>query len=494
MLLKTRIDLSIRYKNPTTSAPKKGIIYKGFEIEVEGKIKGQKIRGKDGWYYDAHQNYYWSGGVEVIDPTPVQKRKESPRERANSVTPPHKVGNQVLGLGKVDAQSMPEVREYLDNLHESTMSKSKLRGDKNEQWIDFQSLSGKPVENLQRGLRFTGFYPFGRIDGIFGYRSQSAVRLFQEYIRSIENDVTIGTPDGVAGPNTYKHLNGWLSQRKQADWLQFSTNNPSKLFKRWRHGLTKIGKHFKTNPTEVLNKVNVFDKGTDTLTSDRWNFDPFDTHLIGIRRKETATGYGRSNDDIFILLTNGLVFKFYGSTDPNTKMTSRSDEPFIVRGQHKYRFGWHKVSQVYKSYRAFKPYSMRGVLIFRDIDDDDQLTQRDHRSAPQANNTINIHWSGKGTTNWSAGCQVISGKSYINHQNELVNCSAFASPGYTNLGPMTRGAYNVLLDLITIFSKNLSVNGGDPLYYTLLYEKDLDLNVRLGSPIVLRLLENMRSS
>ena len=89
---------------------------------------------------------------------------------------------------------------------------------------------------------------------------------------------------------------------------------------------------------------------------------------------------------------------------------------------------------------------------------------------------------------------MISGKSYINHQNELIDCSAFASPGYTNLGPMTRGAYNVLLDLITIFSKNLSVNGGDPLYYTLLYEKDLDLDVRLGASTASRLLEKMKSS
>jgi hypothetical protein len=150
-------------------------------------------------------------------------------------------------------------------------------------------------------------------------------------------------------------------------------------------------------------------------------------------------------------------------------MASRKDIPFLVHGQHQYRFGWHKLSELDKKvYRALKPKS-RGVLVCRDHNLDQSLTLDDLRHGLSPNNTINIHWSGTGTSNWSAGCQVICGSSYINNLNQLVDCRPFSATFYTELGKKTRGAYSVATDLVTIFARI----GEQAALYTLLYEKDL---------------------
>jgi hypothetical protein len=39
---------------------------------------------------------------------------------------------------------------------------------------------------IQQALKSAGFFPGGKIDGICGYRTRSAMRLFQEYVRSVE--------------------------------------------------------------------------------------------------------------------------------------------------------------------------------------------------------------------------------------------------------------------------------------------------------------------
>ena len=50
-------------------------------------------------------------------------------------------------------------------------------------------------------------------------------------------------------------------------------------------------------------------------------------------------------------------------------MAGRKDAAFLIRGQHEYRFGWHKISTVgsntVKAYRAFKTKSNKGVLVVR---------------------------------------------------------------------------------------------------------------------------------
>ena len=164
-------------------------------------------------------------------------------------------------------------------------------------------------------------------------------------------------------------------------------------------------------------------------------------------------------------------------------MVQNNIPPSLVEGQHKYRFGWHKISEEQKIYRALKPYDSY-VIILRDLDRDNALTPHDltvkGNNSLEPNNSINIHWSGMGTSNWSAGCQVIAGKNYINNKNELVDCSKFASSAYSELNTSaqkTKGAYNVLADLIVCYSKP----GVDYVLYTLGREESLNLDANFGS-------------
>ena len=53
---------------------------------------------------------------------------------------------------------------------------------------------------------------------------------------------------------------------------------------------------------------------------------------------------------------------------------------------------------------------------------------------------------------------------------------------------MTRGAYNVFLDLATLFSKNTKVKGGDLLHYTLIEEKELAREPAIGASAVVNTL------
>ena len=64
---------------------------------------------------------------------------------------------------------------------------------------------GLGVRDVQALLREAGFFPGGRDDGIFGYRTLSAVRLFQEYVRSVEGQPAM-VPDGDVGPKTQAEL------------------------------------------------------------------------------------------------------------------------------------------------------------------------------------------------------------------------------------------------------------------------------------------------
>ena len=143
-------------------------------------------------------------------------------------------------------------------------------------------------------------------------------------------------------------------------------------------------------------------------------------------------------------------------------------------------------------YRALKPRT-RGVVVVRDGDRDFALDEDEVHGELEVNASINIHWGGRGTSNWSAGCQVICGRAYINHADEVVDCSAAAAVNYSTLGTrvngiyQTKGAYTVLADLITAFSG--SVYEVD---YLLLYAEDLDRHTDLGAAVAQRLLERMR--
>jgi len=377
---------------------------------------------------------------------------------------------QLLKLGDID-QNTPTVLldTYFNPYHGRDMpSMRKFRGDRNFDWIGFQTIPSDDIKRLQMFLRETGFQPHGDINGIFGYRTIAGVRLFQEYIRTIEGDPSVGIPDGVVGNKTRFHIDRWKKNGKQAIW-KADTGHQSPEFNQWIEVLNKLKAKYIIDPTPTLQAVSDYSGVSDTLAVKDWDFDPSEIHLIGIRRLEWLKTHTRSNDDLFVLLINGMVFKFFGSTDPNPSMASRRDTPFLVHGQHKYRFGWHKLGELNKKvYRALKPRSI-GVLVCRDHNVDQSLTLEDLRHGLTPNNSINVHWSGTGTSNWSAGCQVLCGRSYINNLNKLVDCTPFSAANYTELDNKTRGAYSVAADLITIFARK----GEEAAMYTLLYEEDL---------------------
>jgi hypothetical protein len=394
-----------------------------------------------------------------------------------------------LFLGDCDTGRLPpDTLAFLSPYHYLGILKGvrSFRDDDRSKWRRFRENAGAEVAVLQQFLFRAGFMPRGTIDGIFDYVTMASVRLFQEYVRTREG-VTGMLPDGIVGRGTWDHINRWESGGKTADWIGNTSENPSEEYRSWMALLIKAKNHYRETSHPIVAQVAAFKPESDTLKIDDWNTDGRQIHLLGIRREQDKMSANRENDDLFILLIRGMVFKFWGSTDPSQAMafnfrnkTGRLDEAFLVEGQHKYRFGWHKISEENKVYRALKPYR-NGVLVFRDRDDDNALTEADLKIGidPQPNQTINIHWSGIGNSNWSAGCQVIAGQSYINHHNEVVDCSNFAAGGYNSLsdsGKKTKGAYNVFTDLIL----SLAPAGTDYLYYTLGREKSLTLGPSFG--------------
>jgi hypothetical protein len=332
------------------------------------------------------------------------------------------------------------------------------------------------VAAAQQGLQPIGFFPGGKVDGICGYRTLSAMRLFQEYVRSVEKLPSL--PDGRFGSASQQHLKRWMDNHLVSEWAP--------TIERWRAGtlaqteytewlslLGKVKERYKASPNRMLQLVDAFRGVTDTRKVEQWDFTPGNIHLVGIRRSEASGKF----DDVFVLLIKGLVFKFQGSTEPGAS-DNPLGIPFLVQGQHDYHFGWHR-----KQYLALRPQHLdQGVLVVRSKGDM-RLEDADLAKGLEANGSINIHWGGKGmkfdVKNWSEGCQVINGTGYINPKNELIDCSAFAATNNTEVASnpaKTRGAYNVLLDLVTALSSDLP---SSTVKYTLLTEQDLDLNPAL---------------
>jgi hypothetical protein len=318
------------------------------------------------------------------------------------------------------------------------------------------------IADVQRGLASLGFFPGGNADGICGYRTLSAIRLFQEYLRSYENQDVV--PDGKFGPRTAAHLQRWLSSGQRPDFRQ----TPGE-YEAWLALLERVKQNYIAEPGPLTQKVNAFTGANDTLKPAEWDTSgPGNIHLIGVRRSE----FNNKFDDIFVLLMKGLVFKFQGSTEPGHS-SHPEGPPFLVPGQHKYHFGWHQ-----RSYLALRPLGP-GVLVIRGgADGKLDLADIDKPLTPNA--TINIHWGGRGmagdVNNWSEGCQVINGSVYLNPAGQIVGCQAFAAvrsgePQTPGSGK-TRGAYNLLLDLVTALSGDMPNN---TVRYTLLKEGDLAL-------------------
>ncbi len=395
-----------------------------------------------------------------------------------------------LSLGKVDSDAMPVSKsEFLERYHQTmqvSLGKTKFRDEGNGVWRDFEVQAGSEVRGVQQFLHNAGFLPkTDMIDGIFGYSTQAAVRLFQEYVRTVEGIDC--TPDGEVGPNTRIHIQRWMTGGLRSEWANWSNHNPSPEYAQWLSLLGKSKAHFKANGSEILNLVNQHPNPGDTRKIDHWEDSADQVHLIGLRQGEEAAAtsrdykgrFTRENDDLFILLINGMVFKFWGSTDPTPVHAKDSGNPFLVEGQHHYRFGWHKVDDAQEIYRALRA-ATDGVLVYR-VPEGAGLTAAEVAEglASTPNDTINIHWSGSGRSNWSAGCQVISGSSYINHKGNVVSCAKYVAGDYTQLGGKPknpswkgRGAYNVFTDLLLSY--------GPPGVNTIAYTLGRDETLRLA--------------
>lgn len=327
------------------------------------------------------------------------------------------------------------------------------------------------VRQVQQGLKDLGFFPGGQVDGICGYRTQSAIRLFQEYVRSVEHLDCL--PDGQFGPKSQQHLQRWLRDGVRPNWepavAGWAADRPPAEFAAWLAWLEVVKAKHAAAPSPVLKLVNEFRTASDTRKVNDWDFSSrAGVHLIGIRREVMSGKF----DDIFVLLIKGLVYKFQGSTDPGAT-DNPAGMPFLVPGQHAYHFGWHK-----STYLALKPEGA-GVLVVR-AGPDGKLTPDDLNRGLEVNNTINIHWGGRGllgqVNSWSEGCQVITGSVYVDPANHLVSCQQFVA--VTPAEPRepqakkTRGAYNMLLDLVTALGGDL---GEGRVHYTLVEAADLAL-------------------
>lgn len=406
----------------------------------------------------------------------------------------------MIQLGIIDADvPSSAVAAYLDTVKKVTRQDwgNKLRGEENNDWVTLRpnpSADAMTVSEVQRVLRDTEFFPGGTIDGICGYRTTAAIRLFQEYVRSVEKDASIGNPDGKAGRNTFGHLARWRDSGKKADWApafqawQSGTASPATAeYQQWLDLLQKVKGHYLSSPSRMLRMVNEYPHPSDTAKVAQWDFNPRHIHMVGIRRGAGPVSRGTSQkkfDDVIVLLIRGLVFKFQGSTEPgHTK--NPAGAPFLVQGQHNYHFGWHLLSARDRAYQALKPASSRpsGVLVVRSKNDF-VLSDADLDNGLERNDTINVHWGGEGGSklvkNWSEGCQVITGIGYINHLNQPVDCSSFVAINSGGLGDgKTKGAYTVLGDLVAAFSSDIS----SVVKYMLLVEDDLKLSPAINTAI-----------
>ncbi|MBK9335301.1 MAG: peptidoglycan-binding protein [Lewinellaceae bacterium] len=165
-------------------------------------------------------------------------------------------------LGNVDADATPASKsDFLSRFHntfsDGLKRKQQFRDESNSAWADFKALPGAGVRELQQFLHDAGFLirP-DTVDGIYGYTTQAAVRLFQEYIRTVKGDASIGVPDGVAGPNTLGQVEKWKQDKVGlCEWARVSPQNPSPEFTQWMQLLAKAKEHFLANPSPIQQRV-----------------------------------------------------------------------------------------------------------------------------------------------------------------------------------------------------------------------------------------------
>ncbi len=405
-----------------------------------------------------------------VQPPPVQPPPSPPVD-----IDPNQIPAFSLALGCIDATVTQDACNAfiagVERLTERKLSEIQTGEDK----IVIQRLANHPpgamtVSQVQDALRAIGVFPGGEVDGIYGYRTTSAVRLFQELVRTQDGKADV-RPDGLFGPKTQAELQSWIARGRKADWRP----KPGE-YERWIGFLERVKTKHLSDPSMETRKIEAFNGATNTLKASAWDMTgPGNIHLIGVRRKDFTGKF----DDVFVLLIKGLVFKFQGSTEPGASDSSEG-WPFLVPAQHIYRFGWHQNHQL-----ALRPLP-NGALVARSRNNR-TLEPEDYENGLKPNTTINIHWAGRGLTfnvaTWSHGCQVITGGLYINPADQLIDCRAFAA---TNNGALladprlTRGAYTMLVDLVTALSGDMPSN---VVRYTLVNESDLVLDAGIAQSL-----------
>ena len=392
-----------------------------------------------------------------------------------------KLGSHDPGIAEPGLSALIERMRHL-----SGDSAETLRDDKGPAPFAVAAPAGGwAVADVQRFLTGAGFLPGGQADGICGYRTRAAIRLFQEHVRSVEGRPCM--PDGTAGPKTRAEMVRWRDSGQRASWVSGMAGRADGApgerggdgTDEWRHWLGFLDT-FKARHLDladpVFSAVERFDGPSDTRRVADWRFGADELHLIGIRYGE-AIRQGRGFDDVLVLLVKGLVFTFQGSTDPGA--TSHPDgAPFMVRGQHDFRLGLHR-----GRYHALRPsnHATHGVLVVRSKDGL-ALDVVDPPTGLAVNGTINIHWGGIGlrrnVSRWSEGCQVVNGAGYRNHAGDIVDCTDHVAINNGEVADpdkrKTRGAYNVLSDLIVAMSSGMADPG--TVRYTLLHGSDLAID------------------
>jgi hypothetical protein len=400
---------------------------------------------------------------------------------------------QLLRLGRVDEDiqfSTGDKRRFFDRYHHPygfTDDNLRFRDDSRNEWRPWQPGAGTQVRALTQFLEQAGFMPNASHDGIFGYVTQAAVRLFQEYVRTIDEPQRHrrgdppSWPDGVVGNDTRYYIDRWTEEARRCRWTD---GQPTADYTSWLDWLDQAARHYQDNPTTVMRNLMEATRRGDSLIPAEWSYDRGRPHLIGLRRNaDRPVRHGkREPDDLFVLLISGRSFYFGGSTDANPR---QGQEGYLIEGQHRYRFNWHNISAGKREriYKAARP-AGEGVMVIRDVHHHDALTQDNRRDGfdPFPNQTFNIHWNGLGISNWSAGCQVISGSAYITDTGDLVDCTDFAARRASERGKrreaggprMTMGAYTVLSDLLLCYTRAENDREKPILLYSLFEFDSLD--------------------
>ena len=152
--------------------------------------------------------------------------------------------------------------------------------------MGFVATEGDEVTELQKFLFDSGFMPRANdenvFSGVFDYATQSSVRLFQEYVRSIEGNKEV-KPDGIIGNNSKKHIIRWKQNNIKADWIDISSKNPTEEYTKWIDLLNKAKEHYLTKLTQnvVLKKIEGYlsENRSATRKVSEWDFKKSDIHI-----------------------------------------------------------------------------------------------------------------------------------------------------------------------------------------------------------------------